>query len=142
MTDNRINEASWDLVNSLQQTNQAVANRVVATQDHYLKFTQSLFLSGKEVLENQIESTQNLTQEWGKQAQRQQKAVQRVAYATLDLYTNFLRTPFSFYQKMLDVTANTAQQTIDTAENAAKRGLDQTQKAVRQGSQAAQKSGE
>ena len=55
MADNRINEASWDLVNSLQETNQAVANSVVATQDHYLKFTQNLFLSGTEVLEKQIE---------------------------------------------------------------------------------------
>ncbi|HEX6555819.1 MAG TPA: hypothetical protein VF026_23875 [Ktedonobacteraceae bacterium] len=153
MADNRINQASWDLVNSLQDTNQAVANSVVATQEHYLKFTQSLFLSGTEVLENQIESTRNLTQEWGKQAQKQQEAVQRLAYATLDLYTNFLRTPFSFYQKMLDVTTNTAlqglengqratRQTIDTAENAAQRGLDQAQKAARQGHQAAQKSGE
>jgi hypothetical protein len=149
MADNRINEASWNLVNSLRDTNQAVANSVVAVQDRYMKFTQSMFLNGSEVLENQTESARNLMQEWRQQVQKQQEAFQRLSYATLDISMNFLRTPFSFYQQVmsaaeaatrqgLEYTQQATRQTMDVAGSVMQRGLEQARKATMEGQETAQ----
>lgn len=131
MADNRINEASWDLVNSIHETNQTVANSLVAVQDRNMRFAQNIFLSGIEVLQNQVENTRNVMQEWGQQAQKQQEAYQRLTSATVDIYIDFLRAPFTFYQQLMEVT-----------QTAARRGLEQAQKATREAQQSAQKASE
>lgn len=144
MADNRINEASWDLVNSMRDTSQAVANNVVEAQDRYIKFSQNTFLSGTEVLEKQTESTRNLMKEWQQQVQKQQEAFQRLTYATLDLYMNFLRTPFSFYQQLMSATEAATRQGLEYAQQATRqtmdvtgsmmqRGYEQVQSAAKQG---------
>jgi len=153
MADNRINAASWDLVNSFHEANQTVANTLVAVQDRNMRFAQSIFLSGVEVLENQIENTRNLTQEWGQQVQKQQEAYQKLAFATVDIYMDFFRAPLSFYQQFMDATQtaarrgieyaqSTTRQSVDTAAQATQRGLEQAQRTTRQAQQAAQKAGE
>jgi hypothetical protein len=164
MADNKVHDASWDVVNSVRETNQALANSVVTTLDNNMKFAHSIFLNGLEVLENQTENTRNFTQEWSQQVQRQQEAYQKLASATLNIYMDFLRIPFTFYQQLvdttgdvarrqLDYTQNAVREAIDTASSAARRttettstavqhGLDQAQKATRQAHQGSQKQGE
>ena len=153
MADNRINEASWDLVNSIHETNQTDANSLVAVQDRNMRFAQNIFLSGIEVPQNQVENTHNVMQEWGQQVQKQQEAYQRLASATVDIYMDFLRAPFSFYQQLMEATQtaarrgiayaqNATQQTVDTAANTTQRGLEQAQKTTRQAQQPAQKASE
>lgn len=146
MADNRINEASWDLVNSFHETSQTVANTLVAVQDRNMKFAQSIFLSGVEVLENQIENTRNLTQEWGQQVQKQQEAYQKLAYATVDIYMNFLRAPLSFYQQFMDATQTATRRGIEFAQSTTRQSVDAAaqaaQRTTRQAQEAAQKAGE
>jgi paraquat-inducible protein B len=146
MADNRINEASWDLVNSFHETSQTVANTLVAVQDRNMRFAQSIFLSGVEVLENQIENTRNLTQEWEQQVQKQQEAYQKLAYATVDIYMNFLRAPLSFYQQFMDATQTATRRGIEFAQSTTRQSVDAAaqaaQRTTRQAQEAAQKAGE
>jgi len=164
MADNRIHDASWDVVNSIRETNQTLANSAVAAVDRNMKFAQSVFSNWTEVLESQTEDMRHLMREWDQQVKRQQEAFQRLAYATMDVYLSFLRIPFSFYRQVIDTAEeatqrglgyaqNVAHQSIDAATSAARqttdttgavvqRGLDQAQKTTRQGQQAAQKQGE
>ena len=76
MVDNKqlqqVQEASWDVVNSLRETSQTVADNLVALQDHNLKFTQNIFLSWMDVLTHQAESTRRLQQQWEQQTRAQQ----------------------------------------------------------------------
>ena len=109
MTDTRINEASWDRVDSLHDTNQAVANHFVAVQNRNLKFTQNLFLIGIEAMESQA---------------KQQEAFQRLMNATLDVYLNFLRVPFSYYQAVVNATGAVTQRSIQVAQHATQQTIE------------------
>ena len=126
MADNQLNEVTWDLVNSSRDTNQAVANSIVAIQELNMKFAQSLFLNGMEVYKNQVDITRSLMEELGKQSQKQQDAFLRLGYASLN-YMDFSRTPLSYWRQMLDA-----------AESSAKRGIEYTQRAARQTMEAAE----
>jgi len=104
LADTRINEASWELVDSLHETNQAAADHFVAVLDSNLKFAQNLLLLGTEVLETQTKNTRHLVDQWTQQLPKQQKAFHKVMNATLDVYLDFLRIPFSYYQAVANAT--------------------------------------
>ncbi len=80
MTDNKqfqqVNQATWDMVNSLREVNQTIVDSVMIIQDHVLRFTQDLFLSWIEVLTPQTQSTPRLPS-WGHPTRKQQDAFQR-----------------------------------------------------------------
>ena len=99
MADNKLQDASWDLVNSVREANQAVATTTVTILDRNLKFAQSTFLSGMEVLEKETKDMSNLAQVGREQLQQQQDAFQRLASGLMDLSMNFWRTGFSFPQQ-------------------------------------------
>lgn len=132
MTDTRINEASGKLVASLHETNQAVADHFVAVQDSNMKFAQNLLLLGTEVLESQTKNTRHLIDQWTQQLPRQQKAFQKVMNAMLDVYLDFLRIPFSYYQAV----ANTTEAVIERSTSFAQH---ETQKAIKTVATAAQR---
>ena len=117
MTDTRINEASWDRVDSLHDTNQAVTDHFVAVQDRNLKFTQNLFLIGIEAMENQAKNERHLMDQWVQQLPKQQEAFHRLMNATLDVYLNFLRVPFSYYQAVVNATGAVTQRSIQFAQH-------------------------
>jgi hypothetical protein len=127
MADNQLNEVTWDLVSSFRDTNQAVANNIVAVQELNMKFAQSLFLNGMEVYKNRVDITRSLMEEFGKQSQKQQDAFLRLGNASLNSYMDFFRTPLSYWRQMLDA-----------AESSAKRGIEYTQRAARQRMEAAE----
>jgi hypothetical protein len=122
MTDNRLQDASWDVVNSVHDANQAVANTTVTVVDRNLKFAQNTFLGGIEVLERETDDLRNLTREWGQQVQKQQDAFQKLWFGTIDTYTHFLRTWFSFYQQLWGVTRSSIDREFQFAQEAAHRG--------------------
>ncbi len=122
MTDNRIQEASWDVVNSVHDANQAVANTAVTVLDRNLKFAQNTFLGGIEVLERETDDIRNLTQDWRQQVQKQQEAYQRLWFGTMDTYMRFLNTWFSFYQQVWGITRSTIDRELQFAQEAVHRG--------------------
>jgi hypothetical protein len=126
MADNRIHDASWDVVNSARDANQTVANTTVTILDRNMKFAQSTFLSGIEVLERETDDMRNLTREWGQQVQKQQDAFQQLAYGTMDTYINFFRAWFSLYQQVWGVTRSAVDREFHYAQDAAQRAQEQT----------------
>jgi hypothetical protein len=127
MADNKIHDASWDVVNATRDANQAVATTTVTVLDRNLKFAQSTFLSGIEVLEQETNDLQNLTREWGQQVQKQQEAFQQLAYGTMDTSINFFRAWFSFSQQAWGLTRSTVDREFRFAQDAAQRVQEQSQ---------------
>jgi len=125
LTDTRINEASGKLVASLHETKQA-ADHFVAAQDGNLKFTQNLLQLGTEVLESQTKTALHLMDRWTQQLSKQQKAFHKVTNAMLDVYLDFLRIPFSYYQAL----ANATQAAMQLSRPFAQRETQQAIKAV------------
>lgn len=119
MTENQqlqqVRETTWDVVDSLRETNQAVADGLVTIQDRNLKFAQNIFLSWAELLTHQTESMQRLQQQWEQQTRRQQDAFQRLASTSMQIYMNFLLAPFSFSRRLVDVTETATQQEQEPA---------------------------
>jgi hypothetical protein len=113
MTNNKqlqqVNDASWDMVNSLRETNRTLADSVMTLQDHNLKFAQNTFLSWMELLTHQTESVQRLQQQWRPQIQKQQAALQKLMPASGRIYMDLLRAPFSFSRQVVDATKSPTQ---------------------------------
>ncbi len=124
MADNKqlqqqVQEASWDVVDALRESTQAMANTMVSIQDHNLKLTQNIFLSWTQLLTQQMESMQHLQQQWEQQTRKRQDAYQKLASASMQVYMNFLFAPFSFSQQMVDVTEDIQKEERELALNAA-----------------------
>jgi len=172
MAEKKVNEVALNMVNSLRETNQAVAESIVAAQERNMKFAQSIFMNGMEILKSHAESTQTLVQELGQQMQRQQVALQglaqdlgqdfgqeleqqmqkqqdtfqklaqelgqqtqkqqdtfqKLAQESMDLYTNFLRTPFSYYQQAFDAAQNVTRQRLQNVQKASQQIKGATQR--------------
>lgn len=78
MTKETVNEAALRMLESLRQANQAVAESVVAAQERNVKFAQSMFTNGAEVLKNHAEGTQAMLQTLEQQTQKQQELFQKL----------------------------------------------------------------
>jgi hypothetical protein len=110
----QVQEASWDVINSLRETNQAVADSFASIQDRNLRFAENLFLSWTELLTQQAENVQHLQQQWGHQTRKQQDAFQKLASASMRMYVDFFLTPISFSQRIIDVTRTTREKEKET----------------------------
>ena len=83
MTTKEINEAAVNLTKSWQEANKAIAEGVVAAQERNMRFAQSVFESGVEVLKNQAEDARTVIQEFVEQPQKQQGTLHTVADSTI-----------------------------------------------------------
>ena len=72
MTDTKSNDVARNLIKSVQETNKAIADTAVSTQERNLAFAQSVLENGIEVLKGHAESTRTLMQELVEQARKQQ----------------------------------------------------------------------
>jgi len=99
MADNKqlqqVRETTWDVVNSLRETNQAVADSLVLLQDRNLKFVQSIFFSWMELLTQQTESTRTMREQWVQQTQT-------LIPASMQLYMDFFLAPLTLSRKQLE----------------------------------------
>ena len=133
MADNRIQDASWDIVNSTRDANQALANTTVTVLDLNAKFAQTTFLSTIEVLERETDDLRDLAQEWGRQIQRQQEAFQRLVSASLRIYMNFLLAPLSPSRPVVKASqqmVETSQQGVETVATTMRHVLEQAREEV------------
>jgi signal transduction histidine kinase len=103
------------------KANQEAAESLIDAQERNVQYVQRFFNDGREILEGQAESMQTLMQEMGKQVKKQQEALQTLANQSVESYSDFLRTPLSYYQ-----------QTLDAAETLTRQGLENFQKAAQQ----------
>jgi hypothetical protein len=124
MTDNKqfqqVHDASWNVIDSIRETNQSIADSLVTIQDHNLKLAQNIFLSWMELFTGQAESIQHLQQRWGEQARTRQDAFQKLASTSTQIYMNFLLAPFSFSRRLIDAAEDTVEQEQEAARKAAR----------------------
>lgn len=118
MADTHMNNASWEFVDSFHETNQAVADHYVAVQDRNLHVAQNLFLMGAEAMESQTKTTRHLLNQWTQELSKQQKAFHTLVNATLNVYLECLRLPFSLYRVGMDVSKTEMQQALQFAHHA------------------------
>src|SRR6266566_3301664 len=122
MAENTVTEAALHLVQSFREANQAVAAGIVTSQERNVKFAQSIFTSGVEILKSHVEGTQALVQKIEQQTQKQQEtfrrlvreleqqshqqqeAFQKLVQAAMEASKNLLYTPLSYYQQSIDAT--------------------------------------
>src|SRR6266566_1911412 len=104
MAENTVTEAALHLVQSFREANQAVAESIVASQERNVKFAQSIFTSGVEILKSHVEGTQALVQKIEQQTHQQQEAFQSLLQAAMEASKNLLYTPLSYYQQSTDAT--------------------------------------
>jgi hypothetical protein len=82
VNDTNMNEAAKNLSRSVSETNQTIARSAVEAQERNMRFAQSMFDNGIEVLKNHAEATQNLMRTLAAQAQNPQGALQAVMEST------------------------------------------------------------
>lgn len=124
MTEKQTPEVPQKLLDSFQETNQLIAENVVAAQERNMKFVQSTFTSAVEVLRSNLDATRALMQNLEQQAKKQQEAFQKLTPGGtesqwMETYMAFLRAPLTSYQ-----------QTLDAAEKATRLGLETFDKAI------------
>jgi hypothetical protein len=144
MEEKQSNEIVSELIKSVQETNEAIAASFVAAQERNMKLVQSLYKHAMEALEGQAESTRVLMEELGQHARKQQEVLQKMASQevlqkvvkeTMDTYTNFLRSPFTYYQQALEAAETATRQGLENFQKAS----DRFQKATQQGIESFQK---
>lgn len=106
MADNKMSEAALNIVRTVRDANQAIANNIVAAQDRNVKYTQSVLVNGLEVLKSQMDSNRTLGQQMLEMSQRQQEAWQTIAQETVDAYIDMLRAPYTSYKQAVEFAEN------------------------------------
>jgi hypothetical protein len=93
----QVKDATWNLSASMRDANQAFADTLVNVQDRNIRFAQSLYENGLNVLKSNTESTSQLIQTWREQTLRQQEAYSTLIRTSMDAYVNFFIKPFFLY---------------------------------------------
>ncbi|HEX9130841.1 MAG TPA: hypothetical protein VF844_00970 [Ktedonobacteraceae bacterium] len=75
----KVNEAAWSLSKSVREANQAVADSAVAAQELNMKFAQSIFENGVELLKSHAENTRAMMEEFVGEPEKDQAIFQTVA---------------------------------------------------------------
>jgi hypothetical protein len=111
---------------------QTVVNTALAAQERNVKFMQSMFANGSEVLQAQGESTRDLAQTLAELSRRQQEAFQTVARGSFNTFVDFLTAPFSYYLQVLETAGSAAGREVEAAQQSTQEGVAATTKATRQ----------
>src|SRR6266702_3277567 len=130
MTENRLRDAEWNLITSLRETNQALADSAIEAQDRNAKFALNVFENGIDVLHHQTTSTRKLTQTLVEQSYRQQEAFRILMRVSVNAYLDFFSAWFSFYQHTWETVERTAYPELEATEKATRQGVEAIEKAI------------
>lgn len=76
---NKVSDATWSLSKSVRETNQAVADSVVAAQERNMKFAQSIFENEVELLKSHADHTRSFMEEFIGEPEKSQAFFQTMA---------------------------------------------------------------
>lgn len=107
----RLNEAALNLSNAAREANQAIANSAVAAQDRNMKFAQSTFENGVEVLKSHAESTRALIDELVQEPSKDRAVFQSVADSAVAAQERNVRFAQSLVQNGTEVLKSHAEDT-------------------------------
>ena len=106
----QVNEAAEKFAQSLTEAYQALADRSVSAQELNAHLTQSFFNRVIENLGTQAESNRTLAGNLIEQQRKQQEASQALTQESVNAYTEFLNSMFSYYRGGVDEAQRRARQ--------------------------------
>jgi len=74
MAEHKVNDATWNIVKTARETNQAITESAVAAYERNIAFAQNTFENGVEVLKSHAESARTLWHEQAEQVQQRQSS--------------------------------------------------------------------
>ena len=104
----RVNEAAEKFAEAIKESYQAVADRSVSAQELNAQLTQDFFNGVINNLRGQAESNRALAEDLIEQQRKQQEASQALAQESVNAYTEFLNSMFSYYRGSLDEAQRSA----------------------------------
>jgi hypothetical protein len=137
MSENIVSEATWNWTRSVNDASKAVAESAVAAQERNMRYAQSMFENGLEVVKSHTQETRTLTQTLIEQSQKQQEAFQTLAQEATDVYTGFFSTMFSYYRQAYENANAVVWQGVDAAQKVTREGMEVAQEAMRRGQKVA-----
>jgi polyhydroxyalkanoate synthesis regulator phasin len=98
----QVNEAAEKFAEAIKESYQALADRSVSAQELNAQLTQEFFNGVINNLRTQAESNRALAEDLIEQQRKQQEASQALAQESVNAYTDFLNSMFSYYRGSLD----------------------------------------
>jgi polyhydroxyalkanoate synthesis regulator phasin len=98
----QVNEAAEKFAEAIKESYQALADRSVSAQDLNAQLTQDFFNGVINNLRTQAESNRALAEDLIEQQRKQQEASQALTQESVNAYTDFLNSMFSYYRGSLD----------------------------------------
>jgi polyhydroxyalkanoate synthesis regulator phasin len=106
----QVNEAAEKFAEAIKESYQALADRSVSAQELNAQLTQEFFNGVINNLRTQAESNRALAEDLIEQQRKQQEASQALAQESVNAYTDFLNSMFSYYRGSLDDVQRSARQ--------------------------------
>jgi len=112
MAENKVYDATWNLLHSVRETNQAIADSWVTVQERNMKLAQSFFTNWMEILKAQADTNRALAEKIVQQSERQREAWQTLAHESVDTYVDLMSSSIDY-----------TRQAVDAADHATRQGL-------------------
>ena len=106
----QVNEAAEKFAEAIKESYQALADRSVSAQELNAQLTQDFFNGVINNLRTQAESNRVLAEDLIEQQRKQQEASQALTQESVNAYTDFLNSMFSYYRGSLDEAQRSARQ--------------------------------
>jgi polyhydroxyalkanoate synthesis regulator phasin len=100
---NQVNDATWNLIQSVQDTSKAIADTALSAQERNVAFAQSILENGIEVLRSNAESTRTLMSELTNRSQNQQGGIQEIVDNTLAIQERNTKYAQSVFENGIEV---------------------------------------
>ncbi len=106
----QVNEAAEKFAEAIKESYQALADRSVSAQELNAQLTQDFFNGVINNLRTQAESNRVLAEDLIEQQRKQQEASQALTQESVNAYTDFLNSMFSYYRGSLNEAQRSARQ--------------------------------
>ena len=106
----QVNEAAEKFAEAIKESYQALADRSVSAQELNAQLTQDFLHGVINNLRTQAESNRALADDLIEQQRKQQEASQALTQESVNAYTEFLNSMFSYYRGSLDEAQRTTRQ--------------------------------
>src|SRR5918992_4077808 len=106
----QVNEAAEKFADALKESYKSIADRSVSAQELNAQLTQDFFNGVINNLRTQAEGNRALAEDLIEQQRRQREASQALTQESVNAYTDFLNSMFSYYRGGLYETQRSARQ--------------------------------
>ncbi len=107
----KVNEAAWNLSQSVRETNQAIADSAVAAQERNMKFAQGIFENGVELLKSHAEDTRAMMEEFVGEPEKDQALFRTLANSAVAAQERNVKFAQNFLQNGTEVLKSHAEST-------------------------------